>query len=136
MTISGGSILLSNNLSTCGCAFSPDFTFTSMNNYGAWGSGSVDLDNAGDEVLLLDDRDTVLDAVAWGSGSLSRRDPHTAAGGEHLLERLAQDVDTNNCAIDFAAIVIGPCPPSRRWSSSPPSRRGRSRGWCAWHGRR
>lgn len=110
VTISSGSILLANNLDTCSCGFTADLGFGTMASYSVWGSGSVALANAGDEVLLLDDRDTVMDAVTWGAGGYASVSPHVASAENHYLDRVPANVDTNNCADDFDD-VTGPCPP-------------------------
>ncbi|NPV06363.1 MAG: CehA/McbA family metallohydrolase [Anaerolineae bacterium] len=50
-----------------GCLDSPEVP--NMQRYTAWGRGSFNLANSGDEVLLLGPDDAVLDAVAYGSGA-------------------------------------------------------------------
>lgn len=111
VTIGGGSILVATDWAKCACSFAPDFEVATMTNYSAWASGSFALSNSSDEVLLLDDRDTVLDVVTLGSGSYPGVSAHTIPAESSWLERWPNDLDTNNCAIDFVERSTGPCPP-------------------------
>ena len=66
--------------------------------YGAWASGSVVLVNSGDEVLLLDGRDEVIDAVSWGSSIFAFAPPAGDVGPRHSLERAPACRDRDQAA--------------------------------------
>ena len=70
--------------------------------YTTWANGSVNLSNTGDEVLLLDGTDSVIDAVVYGGGSYDSiiAYPGVVKSG-HSIERLSKGGDTDNCATDF-----------------------------------
>jgi len=111
-TINSGSILVANDFGDCSCGFNADYTFTSMTNYTSWGSGSVALANSSDELLLLDNRDTALDVVRWGSGSSYPGVNYCSAPGDGVwLERSPIGTDTNDSANDFSDGTGDDCPP-------------------------
>lgn len=58
--------------------FKPDYEMkdtdpqvANMVEYGSWASHPVELTNGGDEVILLNNSDTVIDAVSWGSSTFA-----------------------------------------------------------------
>lgn len=60
-----------------------------------WGSGSFNLSNTGDDVLILDWLDRSVDAVSWGSSTFAF-DPAVAAVAEgHSIARAPAGRDTN-----------------------------------------
>jgi hypothetical protein len=63
--------------------------------YSVWGTGSVSLNNSGDEVLLLDRDNRVLDAVSWGSSSWAFNPPVPAVLADHSIERYPANQDTD-----------------------------------------
>jgi hypothetical protein len=65
--------------------------------YSVWGAGSVSLNNSGDEVLLLDRDNRILDAVSWGSSSWAFNPPVPVVLEDHSIERYpaSQDTDTS-----------------------------------------
>ena len=64
----------------------------------AWGSGSVNLGNSGDELLLLDRSGILLDTISWGS-STTAFDPSVQLVAEgHSLERYPPGDDTDRAA--------------------------------------
>jgi glycerophosphoryl diester phosphodiesterase len=66
--------------------------------YTAWASGSLNLRNDGDEVLLLDGSDTVQEAVSWGDSAWAF-DPAVPGVSEgHSLERRPANEDTDTAA--------------------------------------
>lgn len=70
--------------------------------YTAWAGGTVNLANTGDEVVLLDKDDRVVDAAVWLNGSEPSTAPFPAAvQAGHTLQRWPPNVDTNDCAVDF-----------------------------------
>lgn len=70
--------------------------------YASWATGTISLANTGDEVVLLDVNDRVVDGVAWLSGSLqnvvSYSQPLEAGTS---LQRWPPGADTDNCNVDF-----------------------------------
>jgi hypothetical protein len=109
-TLSSASVVVASNWASCGsCGVQPTYTFSDLSRYSAWTAGNASLDNAADEVLLLDDRDTVLDAVSWGGGIYPGVNPHSAPADSHWLSRTPYWSDTNNCALDLAD-ATGTCP--------------------------
>jgi hypothetical protein len=82
--------------------FSPDFELADsdpgvldMEKYRAWSGGVINLNNAGDEVLLLDPADDLLDRVSWGNSIFAFDPPAPAVGDDHSLERVPGNVDRN-----------------------------------------
>jgi hypothetical protein len=87
--------------------FTPDFEILNtdplvpdMVKYTTWSSGSVNLANTGDEVLLLDAGDTEVDIVSWGSSSYAFNPPVSCVEAGHSIERCPVNVDTDT-AIDW-----------------------------------
>jgi hypothetical protein len=75
-----------------------DDSVPDMLRYNTWGTGSVNLSNSGDEILLLDYNDHLMDAVSWGSSKFAF-DPSVASVLEgHSLERKPADQDTGSAA--------------------------------------
>jgi hypothetical protein len=72
----------------------------------AWAAGAIDLAATGDELLLLDRSNAVVDAVSYGSGRFPGVVPHSPAGRDRLLLRGVVTVDTDSCAADFMARPI------------------------------
>jgi uncharacterized repeat protein (TIGR01451 family) len=79
--------------------------------YSLWASGSLGLDDDGDEAILLDRADTAIDVVAYEYGGAGTGEDawtglaNTAFGvntGESM-ERVPADWDTNDMALDFRA---------------------------------
>jgi hypothetical protein len=65
-----------------------------------WSSGVVNLSNSGDEVLLLDENGSMLDALSWGSSSFAFSPSASKVDVGHSLERYPPDRDTNS-ALDW-----------------------------------
>ncbi len=63
--------------------------------YAVWGAGTVSLNNNGDEVLLLDRDNHLLDAVSWGSSNWAFDPSVPAVVADHSLERYPAGQDTN-----------------------------------------
>ncbi|HUF40018.1 MAG TPA: lamin tail domain-containing protein [Anaerolineales bacterium] len=88
-----------------GFGFDPDFEFSDsgspvpdMVKYAAWAGGSVSLTNSGDEVLLLDIFDDLVDAVSWGNSNWAF-DPDVAGVPKGTsIERSPAYVDTDSAA--------------------------------------
>ena len=87
--------------------FSPDYEIhdtdpgiPDMLPYSVWGSKNMHMSNSGDEVLLLDENDNVVDTLSWGN-SIWAFDPAVKDVPEGIsLERYPVNSDTNS-AIDW-----------------------------------
>jgi hypothetical protein len=66
----------------------------------------INLADSGDEIVLLDGVDTVVDAVVYQNGSFPGVVPHPGVSPNHSLERWPPERDTNNCALDFIERLI------------------------------
>ncbi len=106
----GEVVVIANNAQTFSDTydFLPDYAFSAAGlpvsattNYAAWASGSVQLSNGGDEVLLLDPFDTVIDVVIYEGESWPGMTGNPAALNGHSLERCPADIDTNDMDSDF-----------------------------------
>jgi len=97
--------------------FSPDFemndtdpTIPAMSRYYAWSTGKVELINAGDELLLLDGNDDLVDALSWGNSNWEQAfdpPPPFTGDGESLERSLAYE--DSDCAADWIrAEIPGP----------------------------
>jgi hypothetical protein len=114
-TFNSGSIVATRNATDfyALAGYDADYEWTSsgssvpdMSIYGAWNNGSFNFNNDEDEILLLDDRDTVIDAISYESGSYSGVNPHGGVPGCTTapcdwLERSPLTADTNDASNDF-----------------------------------
>jgi hypothetical protein len=67
-----------------------------------WGTGGWELRNDGDEVLLMDAQNRLLDLVVYGDDSDPGHIPHPGVSlYAHSLERHPFYLDTDNCSVDF-----------------------------------
>jgi hypothetical protein len=82
--------------------FNPDYEMVDsdgavpdMSSYTAWSSGSITLSNSGDEVLILDGSDAIVDAMSYGNKTtfLNPAAPDVSEG--HSLERSPANEDTD-----------------------------------------
>ena len=115
--ITSGSIIVAvkaSNFNTV-YGFDPHYEFVNSKagvpNMGpsSWATGSVDLANGGDEVLLLDGSDTVIDAITYESGSYPGVTSHSGVpdcttSPCKSLERFPQTTDTNDTSSDFRIV--------------------------------
>lgn len=69
-----------------------------MIKYTAWAGGSIKLDNTGDEVLILDGKNAVVDAVSYGSSTYYFDPSAGKTGEEQSLERSPVYQDTDSAA--------------------------------------
>lgn len=107
--LAGEVILVANRATTFFSmyGFNPDYELVSSDpevpdlvKYSAWAGGTLNLSNGGDDVLILDGDDLVIEAVSWGSSTFAF-DPSVAPVAEgHSLERQPAGVDTNT-AMDW-----------------------------------
>jgi hypothetical protein len=108
----GAAVTAAANAGTFSAAYGmpPTFEWTSTDpavpdlvTYVPWtAGGTIALSNAGDEVLLLDRWDTVLDVLVYGSGAYAGvlRYPTGPSAG-YSLERTPVSHDTDDCSTDF-----------------------------------
>jgi hypothetical protein len=69
-----------------------------MIRYSAWGTGSLYLNNDGDELLLLNSEDQIEDALSWGSSSWAFDPPAVDVSQSNSLERHPANQDTDSAA--------------------------------------
>ena len=66
-------------------------------------AGAMALTNPGDEVLVLDPSNTLLDIAVYGNGAYAGITTFAAAPGtDDVLTRTAASDDTDNCQVDFS----------------------------------
>lgn len=61
-----------------------------------WGSGAVQLSNSGDELLLVDGTNQLLDALSWGDSNWAFDPPCPDVAESSSLERFPSQVDTDS----------------------------------------
>lgn len=88
--------------------FYPDFEFSPSVNevpdmipYTSWATGDVNLSNNGDQVLILDQNDQVVDVVVYGNATYPDVTPHPGVSEGSSIERCPAWVDTDDCSADF-----------------------------------
>jgi hypothetical protein len=68
----------------------------------AWASSpAMNIMNGGDEVLVLDGSNTVVDVFTFHNGTWPGVTPAVETGPSHSAERIAWNLDTDDCSIDF-----------------------------------
>jgi len=92
-----------------GYAPEAEFTATSteivdLTKYTPWTSGTWALANAGDEIVLLDAADTIVDVVAYGTSTYAGITSMNALGVDELFRRAPAERDTDNCGADFVSV--------------------------------
>lgn len=82
--------------------FQPDFelgdsdpSIPDMAKYRDWSGGIINLNNAGDEILLLDHKDNLLDAISWGNSTFAFSPAAPVIDDDHSLERRPGSIDRN-----------------------------------------
>jgi hypothetical protein len=85
--------------------FYPDFELMNTNAvvpdltpYGDWSSGSINLSQSEDELLLLDKNDQVQDCLSWGGSTWAFSPAIPGVEQGHSLARIPADVDTNQAS--------------------------------------
>ena len=88
--------------------FLPDFEFSdsqesipNMVKDKTWASGNVNLNNGGDEILLIDQENALLDVISWGDSTHAFNPPIPLVDEGHSLERKPADYDGNQ-AVDWS----------------------------------
>lgn len=85
--------------------FETDPSVPNLTLYNTWASGTFQLSNSGDEVILLNAQDEIIDAVSFENGSVLGVVSHPGVAEGHSLERNPIGYDTDNCAQDFVDIM-------------------------------
>jgi hypothetical protein len=82
--------------------FYPDFELANTNaavpdltSYTDWSSGSINLSQTEDELLLLNRNDQVQDSLSWGASSWEQAPNVPGVAQGHSLARIPANVDTN-----------------------------------------
>ncbi len=95
--------------------FAPDYEIiesdpavTNMLRYSSWGTGSFNLSNSGDEVLIMDWVDRLVDALSWGSSTFAFDPPIPLVSEGHSLERVPAHLDTNSAEDWFDRSIPDP----------------------------
>jgi lamin tail-like protein/flagellar hook capping protein FlgD len=109
----GGALVVAVNATTFQTAygFPPDFETASSDGavpdlvvYSPWSpSSSFVLQNTGEEVLVLDRWDTVLDVLTYGTSVWPGVTAHAVVPEANSLDRSPPTLDTNDCNTDFIA---------------------------------
>jgi hypothetical protein len=81
--------------------FPPDYELNesdpfvpNMLKYSAWSGGNVQLDNTGDEIIIMNGSNDQVDVVSWGN-SLTMNPPVAKVADGHSLERYPPNQDTD-----------------------------------------
>lgn len=108
VSIAAGQVIVIANKATAFYStygFKPDYemsendpTVPNMIKYSAWASGTVALNNTGDDVLVLDGSDQVVDALSWGTSTWAFDPPAPDVVEGHSLARSPAGVDTDTAA--------------------------------------
>lgn len=75
-----------------------DSNVPNLERYLAWSDGNVELENSGDDILLLNGTDQVIDAISYGSASYAFFPPVKKVSEGHSIERFPVDQDTNTAS--------------------------------------
>jgi hypothetical protein len=82
--------------------FAPDYEMVASDEvvpdmipYTAWASSKVELSNGGDEVLILDGSDTIVNAMSYGDKATFLDPPAPDVAEGHSLERVPANVHTD-----------------------------------------
>ena len=85
--------------------FNPDYEVTDtdpsvpdMIKYSTWATGKIALSNSGDEVLILNGGDALVDAMSYGDKTTYFNPPCPDVAAGHSLERSPANVDTDTAA--------------------------------------
>jgi cell division septation protein DedD len=110
--------------------FSPDYEMVASDEavpdmipYTDWASGQVWLSNSGDEVLILDGDDAIVDAMSYGDKTVFFDPPCPDVAAGHSLERSPANVDTDTAddwidqEVPNPGVVTVPTPtPTATWT--------------------
>jgi glycerophosphoryl diester phosphodiesterase len=108
-------IAIQANFFTDTYGFYPDYEMTdsdplvdNLTPYIDWSIGSVFLGNTGDEVLLLDGEDNLVDSLSWGNSSWAFEPPIPTVAEGHSLERHPANEDHDSAADWYDQAVPNP----------------------------
>ena len=95
--------------------FLPNFEIKESNSaidnlikYSSWANGQMELADSGDEVIILNEQDELVDGLVWGDGNLPSHNSYKNAKQGSSLQRNLKLPDTNNCQSDFFEKSIVP----------------------------
>jgi hypothetical protein len=71
--------------------------------YVAWAMGVCALANSGDQILVLDGSDTILDVVAYGTAGYAGITARAAPAANEMVVRDPCASDTDDCVVDFVS---------------------------------
>jgi hypothetical protein len=146
--VSGGVIIIANRASAFEASFGfmPDYELVesipgvpNLLKYSDWSGGSVYLNNNGDEVLVLDPADVLVDAVSWGDSTWAFDPSAPDVDQGHSLERrpVYQDTDSATdwvdqpsplpAVVDPPSITPTPSPTGSPTQTGTPTRTGTCR---------
>ena len=103
----GGVIVVANEAETfiMNYGFSPDFEIRESNEFipnlvpdNSWGSGSISLNNSGDELLMIDRSGNQLDAVSWKGSNYAFDPPVPGVDPGHSIARQPANLDSDSAA--------------------------------------
>jgi hypothetical protein len=77
-----------------------DSTVPTMTRYTTWADRAVELTNSGDDLLLLNGSNQVVDAISWGSETFAFSPPISTVPEGYSLERYPAYLDTDS-ALDW-----------------------------------
>lgn len=66
-----------------------------LEKYTHWASGAINLSNTGDEILILDGIDSLVDTLSWGNSIFAFYPSIPLVSSGHSLERFPANLDTN-----------------------------------------
>lgn len=75
-----------------------DATVPNLTKYSDWSGGNIELDNSGDEILILNPSDQVADTVSWGNSTYAFFPSVAKVDEDHSLERYPAYTDTDTAS--------------------------------------
>jgi uncharacterized repeat protein (TIGR01451 family) len=125
MLVPGGRFLIARSGSAYNTAFGSlpgaEFADTSpavpnMDSFTPWGTSSLDLDDAGDVIVLLDGSNTTIDADPYGTGAFTGVNAITPAPAAFEVQARALSLrDTDDADSDFGAVG---CSGTKVWTGA------------------
>ena len=95
--------------------FFPDFEITDsepevpdLSKYRSWSGGVINLSNSGDELLLLDPDDQIMDSVSWGNSIFAFNPSVTKPQDGSSIERNPANIDSNRAEDWVILPILGP----------------------------
>jgi hypothetical protein len=85
--------------------FLPDYEFIdsladvpNMEKDSSWSNGSINLNNSGDEILIIDKEGAIIDAVSWGNSTFAFNPSANTVKDGSSLERVPANLDRDQAA--------------------------------------